>query len=101
MYLSLTDNARMLEGKSALVTGAAGAIGAAVAEVFVANGARVALADRSIAALELVEKRLRSAGGDVVALEMDITSAEEVNAGVNRTIELFGRLDIAANIAGV
>ncbi len=101
MYLSLTDNARMLEGKAALVTGAAGGIGAAVAEVFVANGARVALADRSIAALQSVEERLRSAGGDVVGLEMDITNAAEVDAGVNRMIELYGRLDIAANIAGV
>jgi NAD(P)-dependent dehydrogenase (short-subunit alcohol dehydrogenase family) len=91
----------MLEQKIALVTGAAGAIGSAVAEAFLANGARVVLADRSIEALHDVARRLTSAGGDVVAIEMDITNADEVNAAVNQTIEVFGRLDIAANIAGV
>jgi NAD(P)-dependent dehydrogenase (short-subunit alcohol dehydrogenase family) len=101
MYRSLSDDSRMLEQKIALVTGAAGAIGSAVAEAFVANGARVALADRSIEALHDVAKRLTSAGGDVLAIEMDITNAEQVNAGVNQTIKAFGRLDIAANIAGV
>ncbi len=101
MYRSLSDDSRMLEQKIALVTGAAGAIGSAVAEAFLANGARVVLADRSIEALHDVARRLTSAGGDVVAIEMDITNADEVNAAVNQTIEVFGRLDIAANIAGV
>jgi NAD(P)-dependent dehydrogenase (short-subunit alcohol dehydrogenase family) len=101
MHLSLSDKSPMLEGKTALVTGAAGGIGSAVAEAFVANGARVVLADRSFAALEDVATRLTSAGGDVLTIELDITNSEAVSAGLNRTIEVFGRLDIAANIAGV
>ncbi len=80
MDRSLDNTSRMLERRVALVTGAAGAIGSAVAEAFVANGARVALADRSIEALHDVAQRLTAAGGDVVAIEMDITKADEVIA---------------------
>jgi NAD(P)-dependent dehydrogenase (short-subunit alcohol dehydrogenase family) len=90
-----------LRGRVALVTGAASGIGNATAELFAVMGARVVASDvdtergaRAIAALS-------DAGHDVVFVPADITDERAVGALVTFAIETYGRLDCAANCAGV
>jgi 2-keto-3-deoxy-L-fuconate dehydrogenase len=86
-----------LDGKSALVTGAASGIGAAIAEVFVQAGARVGVADRDVPGAEAQAEKIRKSGGKAVALELDVTD----EAGCHRAAEVFGRTDILVNNAGI
>ena len=88
-------------GKVAFVTGAASGIGQAAAVAFAAEGARVAILDRSEGALQQTTEAVRSAGGEVLAIACDVAVPEQVEAAVERTVEVFGRLDIAFNNAGV
>lgn len=87
-------------GRTALVTGAAGDIGAATAAVFVREGARVVVTDRRGEALEQVAEALRAAGGEVEAIDCDQTDPEAVAALFARIRARFGRLDAAFVNAG-
>jgi len=84
-----------LQGQVALITGAAGAIGAAVARAFKAAGAELSLLDKDTAA---VEKLAQSLGG--LAVTCDVTEDESVSAAFARTAETFGGVDIAVSNAG-
>jgi NAD(P)-dependent dehydrogenase (short-subunit alcohol dehydrogenase family) len=95
------SNSRRFIGKVAFVTGAASGIGRATAVAFAAEGARVAILDRTEAALHETAQAAGNAGGEVLTLACDVSKAEEVEAAVARTVERFGRLDIAFNNAGV
>ena len=86
-----------LSGKVALVTGAARGIGQAIADLYTANGALVVYADIDIETAQQVSSNAH--GG--MALRMDVSSEEEVIAGVARILESYGRLDILVNNAGV
>jgi NAD(P)-dependent dehydrogenase (short-subunit alcohol dehydrogenase family) len=88
-------------GKVALVTGAASGIGRATALAFAAEGARVAIFDRTAVALRETEAALKQAGGEVLAIACDVSIPEQVEAAVAQVVERFGRLDIAFNNAGV
>ena len=88
-------------GKVALVTGAAGGIGRATAVAFAAEGARVAILDRTSEVLKDAEAAARALGGDVMALACDVSSPEQVEDAVRRVVERFGRLDVAFNKAGI
>jgi NAD(P)-dependent dehydrogenase (short-subunit alcohol dehydrogenase family) len=88
-------------GKVAFVTGAASGIGRASAVAFAAEGARVAILDRTEDALNETADAIRNAGGEVLTIACDVSKPEEVEAAVARTVETFGRLDIAFNNAGV
>ncbi len=92
---------RRLEGKTALVTGAAGGIGSAIAVRFADEGADVACTDIDLAGAEAVAGRIRAAGGKVVALEHDVARRDSWEAAVARTLEAFGALDILVNNAGI
>lgn len=92
---------RRFTGKVAFVTGAASGIGRATAVAFAAEGARVAILDRTEAALHETTDAVRNAGGEVLTLACDVSRPEEVEAAVARTVDRFGRLDIAFNNAGV
>jgi NAD(P)-dependent dehydrogenase (short-subunit alcohol dehydrogenase family) len=92
---------RRFTGKVAFVTGAASGIGRATAVAFAAEGARVAILDRTEAALHETADAVRNAGGEVLTLACDVSRPEEVEAAVARTVDRFGRLDIAFNNAGV
>ena len=87
-----------LAGKSALITGAARGIGYHFAAAYVQEGARVAIAD-------INGDRARAAadelGGQAIAIEMDVTKQESIDAGVAATIEAFGGIDILVNNAAV
>jgi NAD(P)-dependent dehydrogenase (short-subunit alcohol dehydrogenase family) len=87
-----------LDDKTALITGAAGSIGAATARRFVAEGARVALADLDAEALAALAGEL---GDAALAVPADVTDAAQVARAVQRTVERFGGLDIAFANAGI
>ncbi|MGM4905942.1 SDR family NAD(P)-dependent oxidoreductase [Tardiphaga sp. 866_E4_N2_1] len=88
-------------GKVAFITGAASGIGRAAAIAFAAEGARVAILDRTKNVLNETEEAVKVAGGDVLAIACDVSSPEQVEAAIKQVIERFGRLDIAFNNAGV
>jgi NAD(P)-dependent dehydrogenase (short-subunit alcohol dehydrogenase family) len=88
-------------GKVALVTGAASGIGRATALAFAAEGARVAILDRTAVALRETESAMKQAGGEVLVIASDVSIPEQVEAAVAQVVERFGRLDIAFNNAGV
>jgi 3-oxoacyl-[acyl-carrier protein] reductase len=90
-----------LEGRSALVTGAASGIGAASAELLAAAGARVTLADIDAAGAEAVAHGIRERGGIARASRCDVSRREEVDALVEGAHAAFGRLDVLCNVAGV
>jgi 3-oxoacyl-[acyl-carrier protein] reductase/2-deoxy-D-gluconate 3-dehydrogenase len=86
-----------LEGQVAIVTGAAGAIGSAIARRLDEAGAAVVVADVNLPGAEAGAATLRQA----LAVRLDITDETEVRAGIAATLERFGRLDILVNNAGV
>ena len=88
-----------LKGMTALVTGASGGLGSAIARALAAQGARLALSGSNQAKLEAFAKEL---GGDHVTLVCDLSNAEQVDQLVPRAVEaLGGKLDILVNNAGV
>ncbi len=90
-----------LDGKVALVTGAASGIGLATAERFAVEGAAVVLADNQPMALADVVERLQEAGHRVVGSVMDVTRSADIVLAVARAVAGFGRLDILFANAGI
>ena len=90
-----------LRGKVALITGAASGIGRATAELFVEMGARVVASDRDANGGEAVVTGLSDAGHEAVFEAAEVTDEAAVAALVARATDAFGRLDCAANCAGV
>ena len=90
-----------LAGKVAIVTGAASGIGRAIALRYAAEGARVAIADLQEGAAAAVVAEVERTGGKALALAMDVTSEAAVNAGVERTVGTFGRIDLLVSNAGI
>src|SRR5271167_412258 len=83
------------------ITGAASGIGRAAALAFAAEGARVAILDRSADALDAVRACLKNAGGEVLTIACDVSSPDQVEGAIKEVVDRFGRLDIAFNNAGV
>ena len=91
-----------LDGRVALVTGAASGIGRAVAVRFAQEGARVALLDKADkAVLGRVSDEIRRAGGQAVCLATDVTDAAAVDEAVAGAAAEIGTIDIAVNAAGI
>src|ERR1700692_3364284 len=90
----------LLSGQTAVITGAAQGLGLAIAERFVAEGARVVLGDLNLEATQAVAKQL---GGDdvAVAVRCDATQAADVETLIQTAVDHFGGLDIMVNNAGI
>jgi 3-oxoacyl-[acyl-carrier protein] reductase len=90
----------LLSGQTAVITGGAQGLGYAIAERFIAEGARVVLGDVNLETTEVAAKQL---GGDDVALAVrcNVARADEVDALLKTAVERFGDLDIMVNNAGI
>lgn len=92
--------ANRIDGKVALITGAARGIGEATAELFADAGARLVLADRDAEGADAVAARLRVRGVDAVGIALDVRREEQWQAGLQNLADRLGRLDILVNNAG-
>jgi 3-oxoacyl-[acyl-carrier protein] reductase len=90
-----------LKEKVALVTGASQGIGRDTALALAAAGAKVAVAARNEEKLTALVNEITDAGGEALALKMDVANADEVKAGFKQLLEKFGRLDILVNNAAI
>ncbi len=90
----------MLQGKTAIITGASKGIGKAIARTFAAAGASVALAARGREELEQTAKEIEGEGGRALAIVTDVTEVGQVASLVDRTIAELGTVDILVNNAG-
>lgn len=90
-----------LSGKVAVVTGAAGGVGAACAEALAAHGARVVVADIVVAGAADVAQRIVDAGGEAIAVEVDVSDEGQVAAMMTRAVDEFGALDVLHNNAAI
>ncbi|OUU17589.1 MAG: 3-oxoacyl-[acyl-carrier-protein] reductase [Crocinitomicaceae bacterium TMED45] len=92
----------LLEGKVAIVTGASRGIGKAIAQQFIAQGAKVAFTYRSSAeAAAALEQELSAGGGTVKGFQSDAASMTDAERLVGEVIEAFGTIDIVINNAGI
>ena len=87
-----------LEGKCALITGAARGIGFAFAKAYVAEGAKVAIADIDISRAKAAADEI---GEAAIAVEMDVTRQESIERAVSETVDRLGRIDILVNNAAL
>ena len=92
------DQVSLLTDQTAVITGGAQGLGFAIAEQFVAEGARVVLGDLDLAATEAAAEKF---GGDALAVKCNVTRGDEVDALIAAAVEHFGGLDIMVNNAGI
>ena len=89
------------DGKVAMVTGAGSGIGRATALAFAREGAKVVVADIGVEGGEETERIIRDSGGEAIFVKTDVTVASQVAALINTAVQTYGRLDCAANTAGI
>lgn len=90
-----------LSGKAALVTGAGGGLGGAIAKRFAAEGASVLCTDRDLPRAEATVEAITEAGGTASSFLADIAQAADCEAQVAQTVRRYGRIDILVNNAGI
>ena len=91
----------LLKNKLALVTGAGGGLGTAIAEGFAREGARVVVADLDLALAKATAQGIQDAGGQAWAEQLDVTDRESVNRFAQRVQQDIGAIDILVNNAGI
>lgn len=90
-----------LDGRVIIVTGGASGIGAALCRGFAEEGAAVSICDLDNTLASSLAEEITSAGGNAVAVTMDVTERDQVRAGIATTVEEFGKLDAFFNNAGM
>ena len=90
-----------LNGKTAVVTGAAAGIGKGIAVAFVREGANVLIADLDLKAGTATAAEIKKTGGKALAVAMDVADEHAVNAGVEKAVAEFGGVDILVSNAGI
>jgi 3-oxoacyl-[acyl-carrier protein] reductase len=90
-----------LNGRTAIVTGAAQGIGAAVAAAFAESGARVCAVDLTLERVEMLADKLRAGGAEAIGMSCDVSRRDQVDAMVAAAHRHFGRVDILINNAGI
>jgi NADP-dependent 3-hydroxy acid dehydrogenase YdfG len=91
----------LLKDKVAVIYGAGGAIGGAVARAFASEGADLFLAGRHLAPVEVVAKDVVSAGGSAEAAEVDALDEQGIDRHLQYVIDKAGRIDISFNAIGI
>jgi 3-hydroxybutyrate dehydrogenase len=90
-----------LKDKVAVVTDAASGIGREIARTFARHGAKIAIADVDHAGAQGVAADLNRDGGQAIAVGMDVTNEAQVDDGMTRVVEAFGRIDVLVSNAGI
>src|SRR3954469_19793444 len=90
-----------LDGRVVLVTGAARGIGRAISLRFAREGADLVVADLNEVGARETAAEIEAIGRRALALGVDVTHLDQINAMVRRAVERFGRIDVLANNAGV
>ncbi len=85
----------------AIITGSASGIGKEIATRMAAEGAAVVIADLNLAAAEATAKEIAATGARTLAVAMDVTNEEQVEAGIAKTMATFGRIDVLVSNAGI
>jgi NAD(P)-dependent dehydrogenase (short-subunit alcohol dehydrogenase family) len=89
-----------LKGKVALISGGATGMGGASSKLFAAEGAKVAIIDRNLEAAEATASDIRKSGGIAIALQADVSKADEVTAAVTAAQQALGPITVLFNHAG-
>ena len=90
-----------LQGKVALITGAASGIVKAIAQRYAREGAKIVIADLNLEAANAAAAEIAAAGGTAMGVAMDVTSEDAVNAGVAATVAAYGGVDVLVSNAGI
>jgi 3-oxoacyl-[acyl-carrier protein] reductase len=85
--------------KIAIITGSTGGIGLAIAETLAKKGVSIVLNGRNEETLNLAEEKIKTFGGDVLAVAADVSKTEDIEKLVRETVKYFGRIDILVNNA--
>ena len=97
----LTKLSRSIEGRVALVTGAASGMGRATAHLFADEGARVVVTDVNELGVDKVVAEIEGAGGEAIGFALDVSDPARIRNVVDAIVERFGALDILVNNAGI
>lgn len=90
-----------LEGKVAIITGAASGMGKAIAELYAKEGAKVVVSDINLEAANKVVEDIQKNNGTATAIVANVTKEEDIQNLVDKTVETYGTLDILVNNAGI
>jgi len=90
-----------MQDKVAVVTGAASGIGKEIAKTYFDHGAKVAIADLNLEAAQAVAREFDPSGERVLAVAMDVTNEEQVDAGIDQVAGRFGGIDVLVSNAGI
>jgi 3-oxoacyl-[acyl-carrier protein] reductase len=99
--MKLEGEMKMLNGKVAIITGSGSGLGKAAALLFAENGCKVVVADYNVMAAKEVAEEIKEHGGDALFIWLDVTDRKSAEDVVKHTKNLFDRIDILINNAGI